>query len=168
MFYGGFAGAAIAVIVCVRRARLDIWHVADIIAPGAALGHSFGRVGCFFAGCCYGKETDVSWSVTFHDALSIAPTDIHLHPTQLYSAANEFTLFILLTLIWPYRKFKGQIFLTWMILYGVTRSTIEIFRGDPRGVYFDGLVSTSQIIAVFVVTLAIWLFMKNRKIHRLA
>ncbi len=165
VFYGGLLGVIVAVVICARKASVDIWALADVIAPAGALGHGIGRIGCFFAGCCYGKETHVDWAVTFHDSLSIAPTGIPLHPTQLYSAANEFILFIILSMLWPYRRFKGQILLTWVVLYGITRSVIEIFRGDPRGLYFDGMVSTSQIIAGIVITVAIWLYFRNKNLY---
>ncbi|MGK7345685.1 MAG: prolipoprotein diacylglyceryl transferase [Candidatus Nitrospinota bacterium M3_3B_026] len=167
VFYGGFVGAAIAVIFSVRRYRLDLWAFGDVAAPGAALGHAIGRLGCFFAGCCYGKQTSVPWAVTFHDPHSIAPLGIPLHPTQLYSAANEFALFALLTAIRPWRSFRGQILWIWVGLYAVGRFTIEIFRGDPRGVYFGGLASTSQIIAVFAFAAAVYFYFRNRKRHPL-
>lgn len=163
VFYGGFIGAAIAVRLVVKRYDLDLWTFADILAPGVALGHAVGRLGCFYAGCCYGAPTDVSWAVTFTNIDSIAPLGVALHPTQLYSSAGEFTLFILLTLIRPYRKFKGQIFLTWVGLYAIVRSTIEHFRDDPRGLWFDGMISTSQIIGAIAFTTAVWLFFRNKK-----
>ena len=165
VFYGGLIGAAVAVAVCVRRYRLDLWSFADSAAPGVALGHALGRMGCFFAGCCYGKPTDVPWAVTFHDAHSIAPTGVPLHPTQLYAAANEFTLFIILTAIRPWRRFKGQIWWTWVFLYAIGRFIIEFFRGDPRGVYFNGLVSTSQIVAAAASTVAVFFYFRNRKLY---
>lgn len=164
VFYGGFVGVFIALVICTRRAKVDLWTFMDVCAPAGALGHSIGRLGCFFAGCCYGKVTTVPWAVTFHDALSMAPTGVPLHPTQLYSSANELLLFVILTLMRPYRKFKGQIFLTWVLLYAVTRSIIEIFRGDPRGAYFNGLLSTSQIIAGVVFVVAVTVYYRKFKI----
>lgn len=167
VFYGGFIGAIAAVIVCARKYKMDLWAFADAAAPGVALGHALGRIGCFFAGCCYGKETHVPWAVTFHNPHCIAPTGVPLHPTQLYSATNEFILFIILTLAWPWRRFRGQIFWLWVGLYAVGRFIIEFFRGDPRGVYFGGAVSTSQIIAAAALVAAVIFYFRNRKLYPL-
>lgn len=163
VFYGGLVGAFIAVIVCVKRYNLDLWKFADVAAPGAALGHSIGRLGCLFAGCCYGLETQVPWAITFSDVHSIAPTGIALHPTQLYSAASEFTLFILLTLMRPHRRFYGQVWWLWVAMYAIARSTVEMYRGDPRGALFDGLVSTSQLIAAIMFVVAVIFYFRNRR-----
>jgi phosphatidylglycerol:prolipoprotein diacylglycerol transferase len=167
VFYGGVIGAVTATWLCVKAYKLAFWPLADILTPGVALGHAFGRIGCFLAGCCYGLETDVAWGVTFSDAASIAPTGVALHPTQLYSAANEFTLFLLLTVIRPYRTFYGQIWLTWLGLYAVTRSVIELFRGDPRGFILDGAITTSQVVAALMVTVAIYYYVKAHKTNRI-
>lgn len=162
VFYGGLFGACVAVAICVKRYNLDLWKFADVAAPGAALGHSIGRLGCLFAGCCYGLQTDVPWAITFYDVHSIAPTGVPLHPTQLYSAANEFTLFILLTLMRPHRKFYGQVWWLWVGMYAIGRSIVEIYRGDPRGALLDGLVSTSQIVAAVAFTIAVIFYFRNR------
>ena len=161
VFYGGLIGAFVAVAVCTRWYNLDFWQFADIAAPGAALGHAIGRLGCFFAGCCYGIESTGPLAVTFTNVQSMAPVGIPLHPTQLYDSANEFTIFLILAAIRPWRKFKGQIFWTWVGLYAIGRAIVEQYRGDPRGVYFDGVVSTSQIIAGVVLTVAIGSYVKN-------
>ncbi|VAX15138.1 Prolipoprotein diacylglyceryl transferase [hydrothermal vent metagenome] len=161
VFYGGLIGAAVAVVICARRYNLDFWAFADAAAPGVALGHSVGRIGCFFAGCCYGIETSVPWAVTFNNVKSMAPIGVPIHPTQLYDSANEFTIFLILTAIRPWRKFKGQIWWTWVGLYAIGRSIVEMYRGDPRGVYFNGLMSTSQIIAAGAFTLAIAFYFRG-------
>lgn len=168
VFYGGLIGAAAGVVVCTRKYGLDLWQFADLAAPGLALGHAVGRIGCLFAGCCWGAQTDVPWAITFHNAASLAPTGIPLHPTQIYSSLNEFSLFILLTLIRPWRSFRGQIFLTWLALYSIGRGVIEAFRGDtPRGMWLDGTLSTSQIISVLTFTAAIYLLFRNRKKYQI-
>ncbi len=165
VFYGGLIGAVIAVLVRVHRHNVDLWQLLDIAAPAGALGHSIGRLGCFFAGCCYGKPTDMPWAITFNNPQGLAPLGIPIHPTQLYSSANELFLFIILMILWSHRKFKGQIWWTWVGLYAIGRSIIEIFRGDPRGAYFDGLLSTSQIIAAFALLIAIFFYFRNRKLY---
>ena len=163
VFYGGVIGSVTATYICVKKYKLDFWPFADILAPGVALGHAFGRIGCLLAGCCYGAATDVPWAVTFHNAASIAPAGIALHPTQLYSSLNEFLIFAILTAIRPYRKFYGQIWLTWLGLYAVGRFTIEFFRGDPRGHWFGDIASTSQIFAALAFTVAVIYFFRQKK-----
>lgn len=163
VFYGGLIGAVIAVALCVRKYGLDLWSFADVAAPAVALGHAIGRLGCFFAGCCYGLETHVPWAVEFHDVKSIAPLGVPLHPTQLYDSANEFIIFLILTAIRPWRKFTGQIWWTWVGLYAIGRFIVEFYRGDPRGLYFGGAISTSQIVGVGAVALALFFYAKNWK-----
>lgn len=154
VFYGGFIGALITAIVYLRRKKIHFFKVADIFAPGLAAGHAVGRIGCFFAGCCYGKSCDLPWSVVFKDSLSLAPTGIHLHPTQLYSVAGNLLVF---SFLWIYRKrtrHQGQLFWLYILSYGLVRAFIEIFRGDvARGFLFGG-VSVSQGIGVAVAVVA--------------
>ncbi|MBI4666351.1 MAG: prolipoprotein diacylglyceryl transferase [Nitrospinae bacterium] len=163
VFYGGVIGAVLALYICAKKYGFNLWKFGDIAAPGVALGHVLGRLGCFFAGCCYGQETNVPWAVTFRDVKSIAPLDVPLHPTQLYDALNELIVFGILTLIRPYKKFNGQIWWTWVGLYSSGRIVVESFRGDPRGFWFHGLLSTSQILGALGVTLAIAMYFKKRK-----
>lgn len=163
VFYGGVIGAGVTVLWLARKYRFDVWRFADLAAPGVAIGHAVGRLGCFFAGCCYGLETDVPWAVTFNDIHSIAPTGVPLHPTQLYDAANELIVFSIITILRPRRRFIGQVWWTWVGLYAVGRAIVEAFRGDPRGAWFGGAVSTSQAMAVAAVALAVFFYIKNRK-----
>jgi phosphatidylglycerol:prolipoprotein diacylglycerol transferase len=163
IFYGGVIGACCAILWLARRYQFDVWRFADLAAPGAAIGHAVGRLGCFFAGCCYGLETHVPWAVTFNDIHSIAPIGIPLHPTQLYDALNEVIVFSIITILRPRMKFVGQVWWTWIGLYAVGRAIVETFRGDPRGALFGGAVSTSQVAAVAAVALAAFFYLKNRK-----
>ncbi len=167
VFYGGFLGAIAAGWICVNRYGLDKWLFADVAATGAALGHIFGRFGCFAAGCCYGKPTDVPWAVTFHDVASIAPTGVPLHPTQLYDALNEFVVFSILIFVRGRRTFKGQIFFLWIMLYALGRFVVEGFRGDPRGVWFGDAISTSQLFALVGAAVALVFYLRNRKKFRI-
>jgi len=166
VFYGGMIGAVGAIIVCARIYKFDIWRFADIAAPSAALGHTIGRLGCLFAGCCYGREAHVPWAVTFQDVHSIAPTGIPLHPTQLYDAANELIIFLILTAFRPYRKFKGQVWWIWVGLYAFGRGVVEYFRGDPRGMWLGGAFSTSQILAAVGIVVAIVFYFNNRRLYK--
>jgi len=163
VFYGGLIGAVVAVVICAKKFGLDFWRFADVAAPGVALGHAVGRLGCFFAGCCYGIPTSAPWAVTFTNVKSMAPTGVPLHPTQLYDSLNEIIIFFILTLLRPRRRFKGQIWWTYVGLYAVGRFIVELYRGDPRGSYFDGALSTSQIIAIVALALTVAVYIKNAR-----
>jgi phosphatidylglycerol:prolipoprotein diacylglycerol transferase len=167
VFYGGFILAVIVALWYMRRHRLPIWKLADLISPLIALGLSFGRIGCFFAGCCYGKETSLPWGIVFKNPESLARLNVPLHPTQLYDAANGLAIFFLLTW-WEKRKtFDGQIFLLFLFFYSIIRFFIEIFRGDPRGFLFRDLLSTSQAISILLAISSLFmLFYIKKKLQK--
>ncbi|MDH5510584.1 MAG: prolipoprotein diacylglyceryl transferase [Nitrospinota bacterium] len=161
VFYGGLIGAVVAMVVMTRIKKLRLWKLADISAPALALGHSIGRLGCFFAGCCYGLKTDLPWAVTFTNVKTIAPMGVPLHPTQLYDSFNELSMFLILTALRPYKKFEGQLWWLWLGLYAIGRSVVEMYRGDPRGTVFDGTLTTSQAVAVVALTVAVIMHIWN-------
>lgn len=159
VFYGGLILAVLVGYWYMWKHQMPTWRVADVIAPGIAFGHVVGRLGCFLAGCCYGHETDVPWAVTFTNPLAQenvgTPLGIPLHPTQLYEAGAELLILgLLLALEHKGRTFHGRTFWAYMLVYGVSRFVIEMFRGDPRGMVF-GNVSTSQFISLCIVPLSI-------------
>jgi len=169
VFYGGLILALIVAFWYMRRHRLPVWTTCDLFAPGIALGHVIGRLGCFLAGCCYGTETTVPWAVRFTDPFAAAnvgtPLHVDLHPTQLYEAGAEGLILVLLlaTERWG-RSFPGRTFWGYMFLYGCSRFVIEIFRGDPRGFVPGTGLSTSQFISVILVPLSvIMLFVLSRR-----
>src|SRR5436309_2339388 len=100
VFYGGLILAVAVSLWYIRRVGLPLWTTCDVFAPGIALGHVIGRFGCFFAGCCYGRETSVPWAITFHDPFARAnvgtPLDTPLHPTQLYESGAELLILVFL------------------------------------------------------------------------
>ncbi|NVM56917.1 MAG: prolipoprotein diacylglyceryl transferase, partial [Desulfobacterales bacterium] len=102
VFYGGFIGALLTAWLYIRRKGLQLWKTADIMAPAIAFGQFVGRIGCFFAGCCYGRHFNLPWAITFTHPESLAPKGISLHPTQLYSSLNGLLIFALL--MWLRRK----------------------------------------------------------------
>jgi len=160
VFYGGLIGAVAAGIWYIRKHALPVWKTADIVAPYIALGHMFGRFGCFFAGCCYGAPCHTSVGITFSDAHSLAPLGVPLYPTQLFEAGGELVNFLVLLTVYRFRKFDGQVFWLYPALYSILRFIVEFFRGDAaRGVYFGGAISTSQIVSVgmfFLSLLMLW------------
>jgi phosphatidylglycerol:prolipoprotein diacylglycerol transferase len=153
VFYGGLLAALPVAWWYTRRHKLDAWRTADVLAPGVVIGQAIGRIGCFAAGCCYGKPANVPWAVTFKDMTAArqvgTPVDIPLHPTQLYESAACFVIFGALLWIARHKRFHGQVAVTYIVLYSIARFVVEFFRGDTvRGFVFGGVLSTSQAIAV--------------------
>jgi len=160
VFFGGFIGSIGATIVFLKVKKIPILKTADIIAPGIALGHAIGRLGCFSAGCCYGKQCDLPFAIKFTNPDSLAPLNVYLHPTQIYMVFSNFILFLILMWLQKRKKFNGMIFLYYVMLYSVFRSAIEFFRGDFRGDFFFEFLSMSQGIGLIVFCLALALVIK--------
>src|ERR671919_1013584 len=151
VFYGGLIAAVAVALWYLRRHRMPMWTVTDVFAPGIALGHVIGRMGCLFAGCCFGRSTDVPWAITFTNQYAAenvgTPLNVPLHPTQLYEAGAELLILgFLLLLERRGRAFPGRTFWSYMLLYGASRFIIEFYRGDTRGMI--GALSTSQAISL--------------------
>lgn len=163
VYYGGLLAAAFTGWRFVVRHKLPVWKIADIIGPSLAIGQGVGRWGCFFAGCCYGKPTDLPWAITFSDPKSLAPTDIPLHPTQIYLSLNGFLIFGILVWLRKRKTFDGQIFWAYGVLYSIGRFIIEYLRDDHRGSVFGDLLSTSQFIGVFVFVFSIFMLVRLSK-----
>lgn len=158
--YGGIiSGVAAAIIYC-RRRRLVFLEYFDLLAPSISVAQGFGRIGCFLAGCCYGRETGSFLGVTFPEG-SIAPAGVSLLPTQLFSAAGNFV--IMGFLIWFYRRRKhtGDVGAMYLLLYSVGRFIIEFFRADERGAV--AFLSTSQFISIFIAAAAILMLFLDRR-----
>ena len=121
----------------------------DLGMPSVALAQAFGRIGCFWAGCCYGRQTDsaIGFAYTCSD---FAPNGVALFPTQLLSSALDFLNFLVLVLLAKKKKAEGQIAGLYLIFYSVGRFGLEYLRGDlERGSV--GSLSTSQFIAIFTL-----------------
>jgi len=166
VFYGGLIAAVLVALLYLRRHKLPLWTTTDVFAPGIALGHSVGRLGCLMAGCCFGRPASVPWAITFTNPAAAAQgttLGVPLHPTQLYEAGAEALILVfLLAFERRGRGFPGRTFWTYMLLYGVSRFIIEFYRGDSRGVVL-GVLSTSQFVSVILVPLSIvMLFMLGR------
>jgi phosphatidylglycerol:prolipoprotein diacylglycerol transferase len=157
VFYGGFIAAVLTGYFLMKRYNLPWWKTADACAPGIAIGSFFGRQGCFAAGCCWGKPTNLPWGVKFTELghqITGVPTDSYLHPTQLYESFAMFAVFLFLLWLHKRKRFSGQVILAYALLYSTIRFTIEFVRNDPRGdilglTTLTGL-STSQLISVVV------------------
>jgi phosphatidylglycerol:prolipoprotein diacylglycerol transferase len=166
VFYGGLIPAAAVAFGYMRWRRLPTWKLADLISPLIALGLSFGRIGCFLSGCCYGRETSLPWAVVFKNPDSLARLSVPLHPTQLYDAANGLAIFFFLSWMSKRKTFDGQIFWLFVFLYSITRFLVEIFRGDPRGYLFGGLLSTSQGIGILLAIFSLFMLFYMKKAYR--
>ena len=147
VFYGALIGGLGGVAIYALRKKLPFFSLTDYFIPGLVIGHAFGRIGCFFAGCCYGMECETPISVVFPTG-GAAPAGIPLLPTQLMESAFLFLLCAFL--VWRLTKKKpfGTVSGWYMVLYGAWRFTIEFFRNDERG--FVGALSTSQFISIFI------------------
>jgi phosphatidylglycerol---prolipoprotein diacylglyceryl transferase len=156
VFYGGFLAALFFTVWYVRVQKISFWKLTDVLAPGVALGQSVGRLGCFSAGCDYGKPTTVPWGVTFtskfaHEVTGV-PLGLRLHPAQIYESLATFVIFGVLLWWFPRRKRDGDVFLIYVGLYAVARFFLEFLRGDEdRGFVFHHLLSTSQFIAILAL-----------------
>jgi len=157
VFYGGFIAAVLTGFFLMKRYKLPWWKTADACAPGIAVGNFFGRLGCFSAGCCWGKPTKLPWGVKFtelgHEITGV-PVDVPLHPTQLYESFSMLIVFFFLLWLHKHKRFSGQVILLYALLYSIIRFLIEFLRDDPRGDVF-GLttrtgLSTSQLISIVV------------------
>ena len=156
VFSGGLVAAVLVAFWYVRKNHLPFLRTCDTFAPGVAIGHAFGRTGCFAAGCCYGKPTSEPWGVVFTNPLAHqwvgTPLGVRLHPTELYEMVVEVLNFLVLYWLVRHKKFEGQVIGLYMIIYGVARFFIEFFRGDPgRGEVFGGFMSGTQLIALLMV-----------------
>lgn len=159
--YGGISAGVLAAIVYCRLKKLVFLEYFDLAAASIALAQGFGRIGCFLAGCCYGRETDLALGVVFPSG-SMAPAGVKVLPTQLFSSAGDFA--IMAFLLWHYkrRSYVGDTGFFYMLLYGIGRFFLEILRNDNRGSV--GMLSTSQFISVFIVAAALFLLWRNRRV----
>jgi phosphatidylglycerol:prolipoprotein diacylglycerol transferase len=171
VFSGGLLAAFLAAAWYLRKHHMPALRTCDAFAPGLALGHAIGRVGCFAAGCCYGKPTTHFWGVTFTNLVAneIAGTPLHqaLEPTQLFESAVEFANFFFLMWLLKHRKFDGQIIGAFMFIYGIARFFLEYVRDDPgRGSLLNGALTVTQLIAIGLVVAGgvIWWLRPGQKI----
>jgi phosphatidylglycerol---prolipoprotein diacylglyceryl transferase len=183
VFYGGFIGAALTAWLYMRRHGMPFLAYADTIIPSVAIGHFFGRLGCFCAGCCWGgvAPEHLPWAARFPPqslayqtfAARANPgaflaadgaTTLPLHPTQLYESLGELGLFLLLAfVVRPRKRFHGQVLASWLLLYAVLRWTVEVFRGDvERGVYLGLGAGQWTSLVIFGVGAALWALARRR------
>lgn len=156
--YGGIIGGVLAAFLYCRLKKLNFWEYFDIVLPSVAVAQGFGRIGCFLAGCCYGRETDCFLGIVFTHS-DYAPNGVKMLPTQLFSAAGMFLIAGFLFWYAKKERKKGQVGALYLILYSIGRFMIEFFRDDYRGAV--GFLSTSQFISLFILATGVLLFRKR-------
>ena len=176
VFQGGLTFGTIYALWYFHRKKIPTWPTADLIGPALALGHGFGRIGCFSAGCCFGRECAEPWAVIFRNKYAAALTGVHLdtpmHPVQLYEAALNFINFGVLFLILKKKKFDGQVFSLYIINYSIIRFFTEYFRGDHadkayflRGATAFSSLSVPQLFCLLglVAGIVLYVVLKRRQ-----
>lgn len=179
VFLGGLFAGVLALVVLCRRRGVALALAADVLAPGLALGHAFGRIGCFLAGCCYGapsrswlavrfpKLVDArgqiigSWPFLDHleqGLVSVSDnSSCPVYPVQLFESAGNFLIFCGLLLLWRRRRFSGEVAAAYLIAYALLRFSLEFFRGDAiRGVWAG--LSTSQWLSLCLLAAGLLVF----------
>jgi phosphatidylglycerol:prolipoprotein diacylglycerol transferase len=177
VFYGGFIVATLTAAAYTTVKKLPFFRVADIFAPSLALGHAFGRLGCFFNGCCYGKvcASDFPLGVRFPRILDAtgrligsmpfidhlqrglvnisATRSLAVHPTELYEVFGNLAIFAGLSAVYRHKRADGQILWLYVLSYGVLRFIVEFFRGDYE-TYFFGIFTLGHLMAMVMIVVA--------------
>ena len=149
---GGLLGGAVGVYIFCLVKRLPFGRVADAIAPGLALGLAASRLGCWFAGCCYGRPTDLPWAVRFQNPHTLArPINVPLHPTQIYAFLIGLAVFAIVMQLRERKTFQGEVMLACLILISGARMFLDLFRGDVCAPVF------LPVLFIYVFSLALYL-----------
>ena len=156
VFYGSLIFAVPVIVFWLRKHKVPVRPFLDVLAVVGPVVHSFGRIGCLMAGCCHGKVCHTWVGITFNHPDTLAdPAHTALYPTQLFDIAVNLIILLVVLLLRKRKRFDGQLFLVYLMLYAIGRSIVEIYRGDEeRGFVFDGLLSHSQFIAIIVVVIS--------------
>lgn len=153
--FGGIIGGALTIWGYCKWKKMDFWDYVDLMIPSVALAQGFGRIGCFLAGCCYGKETDSILGITFTNS-HFAPNNVKLFPSQLVMSAGDFLIAAILIFYAKKNRAKGKTSALYLMIYSVGRFLVEFTRNDDRG--FVGALSTSQFIGIFMFLFGAVLF----------
>lgn len=168
-YYGGLIVAALVAVRLLRVDRFPFWRAADMAGLVIPVGLAFGRMGCLLAGCCFGSPTSLPLGVAFpsnspaseaqfKQGLLHSPLELSLpvHPTQVYESLACWAIGAFLILYWHGRKrYDGQVFVGFVVLYAAARFGLEFWRDDERGGFLG--LSTSQWIGVALTAAAVWL-----------
>lgn len=165
VFYGSLIFAIPTIILWLKKNKVPIRPFLDVLAFAGPIVHSFGRIGCFMAGCCHGKVCHSAIGVVFDHPKSLAlPLGEALYPTQLFDIGVNLFILVVIVFLEKKKKFEGQLFLAYLMMYGVGRSIVEMYRGDDaRGFIFGGLLSHSQLIALIIIAACSWFWFRWAK-----
>ncbi len=180
VFYGGLMASIAAIVIYSNIRKIPVLKTIDIIAFAFALGVACGRIGCFLNGCCWGDvcSPDLPWAVSFPKSADInnmidgSPAFLHhlgkglvgtsdssslpIHPTQIYSALGNISIFFIIKAFFKNRKRDGEVTIMFCAMYSIMRFTVEIFRDDNPPL-FDGLtISQNASVLVFAVSVALF------------
>jgi len=157
-FYGGMAGGILAGVLVCRAKKMNVADMADLAAVSFPLGYLMGRIGCFLNGCCYGGACDLPWATRFHTDSGLT---VPSHPAQLYSALISLGIYLALLPIERARKFRGQVMLAYLFLYGVYRFLIEFVREGATADVTNFLhLTLGQIVSLALSGVAAFLWMQ--------
>lgn len=149
VFYGGLLGGIAAGVIYAKATKLEnLGGYADILAAGVPLFHTFGRIGCFLGGCCYGIES--SFGFTFHNSLIESANGVNRFPVQLFESGFNLVLFFVMWALLNKGVLKNRLFFLYLFTYAIGRFTLEFFRGDSYRGFLFGL-STSQIVSLLII-----------------
>jgi phosphatidylglycerol:prolipoprotein diacylglycerol transferase len=166
VFHGGFLAALAFAAWYVRRHRLPLLNVTDVFAPGLALGHAIGRLGCFTAGCCWGSHCNRPWAVTFTNpdanALVGVPLGDALHPVQLYEAGGMFAVFAAVYRLFGRFARPGALFGVYLVLASAVRFGTEFYRWHQQALPFGGPFTLTQWISLVLLATGICLARPRR------
>ncbi|MCS7265584.1 MAG: prolipoprotein diacylglyceryl transferase [Armatimonadetes bacterium] len=151
-FHGAVGGGILAGLWLTRRYKVSFWKVADAVAPALAIGHFFGRIGCFLNGCCYGVPTNMPWGFKFFNP-ALGVDTLPSHPTQLYEAFGLLVLFFLLAKLSKQPPYEGAVFIWWVIFYSVLRFVVEYWRAGVTADVVNGLTE-AQWLSLFLFSIA--------------
>lgn len=158
VFHGGLIAAVLTAFFYMRRHELPYRATFDALAVGMPLGQFFGRLGCFMAGCCFGRPTDLPWAVRFTHPETLCPLREPLHPAQLYESFLDFGVFLVMLWLRTRKRFDGQVLFAYFCLAGLVRFFVEFFRAptavDPRGPELFFHMPTTQVVALGIALLS--------------
>jgi phosphatidylglycerol:prolipoprotein diacylglycerol transferase len=164
VFYGSLLFAIPTMLWYFKRAKIPVLPMLDVMAIVTCILHILGRIGCFMAGCCYGKPTLTNFGVVFTDPRCQAePLNTPLYPTQLMEAGLIFIILIVLLFLKDRKKFDGQLFLIYLMSYAGGRAILEIWRGDEERGFIFGAISHSQFISIILISVAVYFYVKLRR-----
>lgn len=166
VFSGGVICVVITMVWYTRKHGLSLLRIGDLWSPATAIGQGIGRIGCFMAGCCYGAPVDLPWAVVFTDPNCLAPLNVPIHPTQVYSALTGFLIFGILLVIRSRKAFEGQVFVWYLILHSTARLFLERFRGDERTVLLESGMTLTQLISLIILLTAVVMLIILKSRHR--